>query len=192
MRSFRLLAVAALAAVLFAACWSSEETKNGSENGENANIYNTEQTDANDQTGQTNTQNSESVKTEAPKGPLSPTETLLEFDRAVYARDTERLIKVISKSTYDYFESEAKKQGMTFKELVERPSEMPTVETPATRNEKISGDTATVEAQNRVTGSYDTYPLVREDGVWKVEYDKYLKQKLEELNKITKPVPEGK
>jgi hypothetical protein len=184
----KLLAVAALAAVLFAGCWSAEETKNANENTEPT----AGRTNENDQPRPEAGDESAETKTEAPKGPLSPTETLLEFDRAVYARDAERLKKVISKSTYEYFESEAKKQGMTFKQLVERPSEMPTVETPATRNEKISGNTATVEAQNRVTGSYDTYPLVREDGVWKVEYEKYLKQKLEELNKVTKPVPEGK
>jgi len=123
---------------------------------------------------------------------LSPTEALREFDAATNAKSVERIKRVITKSSIEFFESEAKKQGFTFKQLVERPSEMPTVETPEMRNEKIDGNRATVEAKNRFLGSYDTYPLVKEDGVWKVEYDKYLKQQLEKLNMGPVPVPKEK
>lgn len=180
-------------AVSLVGCWSAEE-KSANSAVENVSKTNAEQvntTNQNVQSTESNSAKTENSAAETDK-PLSPTATLLEFDKAVYSKSFERVRQVISKNTLEYFENEAKKQGMTFKELIERPSEMPTVETPETRNEKINGNEAIVEAKNRLTGSFDKYFLVKEDGVWKVDYEKYLKQKLEEINKTVRPVPKEK
>lgn len=41
---------------------------------------------------------------------------------------------------------------------------------PEMRNEKIDGDTATIEV--KAEGKWDETPLVKEDGIWKIAFDK--------------------
>lgn len=186
--------IIATISIFLISCWSAEEKKapSASTNTESSDITanNTDDLDKEDETGQIDTDDAEpkqiykdgKVDTKAPDGELSPTDTLKEFDVATLSQDPERIKKVVTKSTIKYLEGEAKKQGMTFEQMVKQPNQMPTVEAPETRNEKIDGNKATVEAKNRILGTYDTYPLTKEDGIWKVEFDKYLKQKMKELN----------
>lgn len=176
-------------AVMSAACWSTAEQKPATNGAADETVAERDGGTAEASPG--TDANPPGPAPEATRRELTPTETLREFDAATIAQDPARVRRVLSRSSIEYFEKEARKQGMTFDELVRRPSRMPTVETPAMRNERIDGDTATVEAQNRLTGSFDTYPLVREDGVWKVAYDKYLKEKLDELNRATRSAPDA-
>lgn len=182
----------ALIGLFLVACWSAEEKKPDSAN-MNTNLSNTEGTKNESQNeqaeGSANNDSTKPVAETKPDSELTPTEALRAFDQATLAQDAEKIKRFMTKSSLEYFEQEAKKQGMTFKQLVERPNEMPTVQTPEMRNEKIDGKTATVEAKNRATGSFDEYPLIKEGGVWKVAFDKYLKQKLEEINKIQRQIP---
>lgn len=182
--------------IFLVGCWSTTENT-----AVNTNVSNTESNSEaivnEDQNAGTDNENSGStttanINTNKPDAELSPTETLKAFDDATIAQDADKIKRHITKGSLAFFEKEAKKQGMTFKEMVERPNDMPTVETPEMRNEKINGNTATVEAKNRVTGSFDEYFLVKENGVWKVDYEKYLKEKIAEINKGAKSLPETK
>jgi hypothetical protein len=60
---------------------------------------------------------------------------------------------------------------------------------PVTRNEKIEGDTATVEIKNETTGEFDMkIPLVREDGMWKLARDKYVEEVLKKANEAREKI----
>ncbi|HEX8421805.1 MAG TPA: hypothetical protein VF634_00240, partial [Pyrinomonadaceae bacterium] len=43
---------------------------------------------------------------------------------------------------------------------------------PASRNEKINGNDATLEIQDGESGRWDTVTFVKEDGQWKIALDK--------------------
>jgi hypothetical protein len=51
---------------------------------------------------------------------------------------------------------------------------------PETRNEKIEGETATLEYKNMATGTWDTIYFVRENGRWKLALDKSMEEILKE------------
>ena len=62
------------------------------------------------------------------------------------------------------------------------------------RNEKIEGDTATIELKNATTNNWQTVPFVKEDGNWKLALDKYLadmQKKIAEKMKTPAPVKEN-
>jgi hypothetical protein len=52
---------------------------------------------------------------------------------------------------------------------------------PETRNEKITGDTATLEVKNEKTSKWDTLPFVKENGEWKIALDKFLEDMIKGL-----------
>ncbi len=64
-------------------------------------------------------------------------------------------------------------------------------EKPDIRNEKISGDTATVEVKNQVLGNYEEMPFVKEDGIWKVALDKFMEDMMKKINEsqVEAPAP---
>ena len=60
------------------------------------------------------------------------------------------------------------------------------------RNEKITGETATLEVKNQTTGAWDTIPFVREEGKWKIAFDKLIEEMMKKLaDDITKPFTGG-
>lgn len=197
MNYLKFLLIVSIGVFIFG-CWSAEEKKESYKQTNTQSSRSEKTLDTDDKTEQTKDADLETkeiykdgdLDTKRPSGELSPTETLREFDVATLAQDSDRIKKVITKSTFKYLDGEAKKQGLTFEQLVKQPNQMPTVEAPETRNEKIDGGKATVEAKNRATGTYDVYPLEKEGGIWKVAFDKYLKLKLEELNQGPK-LPES-
>ena len=56
---------------------------------------------------------------------------------------------------------------------------------PETRNEKITGDTATLEIKNEKTGKWDSLPFVKEDSEWKIAFDKFIENMMKELQNKT-------
>ena len=57
------------------------------------------------------------------------------------------------------------------KEAVTEPGAV-TDKMPELRNEKITGDTATVEMKRDKSDKWDTVPFVKEDGEWKIAFDR--------------------
>ena len=104
----------------------------------------------------------------------SPTDVLKTLNEASKTRDVEAVKDSVSKGTLDLMENAAKKQNTTIDELLKKDNGVPFKELPEMRNEKIEGDTATLELKNTTTGGWETVPFVREGGKWKLALDKYM------------------
>jgi hypothetical protein len=63
---------------------------------------------------------------------------------------------------------------MTLDESLKKDDGRGLKEMPETRNEKIEGDTATLEVKNAATNDWDKTPFVKEDGKWKLALDKLI------------------
>jgi flagellar hook-associated protein FlgK len=104
----------------------------------------------------------------------APTDTLKAYYAAAKKKDLETVKGYLSHSTIEMMEGFAKAQGKTldqmFKEGADRDSQMPE---PEFSNEKVSGDTATVDikAPNQPV---ITMQMVKEDGSWKLAIDKMM------------------
>lgn len=117
-----------------------------------------------------------STNTSPPTRPagMSPTETLKAYFDVAKRKDIEALKKFLSRGTMQVMEEIAKGQGKTldqmFKEGAERDAQMPM---PEFTNEKIDGDTATVDI--KAPGKpIVSMQMVKEDGEWKLAVDKML------------------
>lgn len=145
------------------------------------------QTEAN----RANQTNQAVVETKPTAAALSPKETLMALDEASRKRDVAAVKSYLSQGTLDLFNKEAEKQKKPLDEILRdeilNEENLQDEEAPDLRNEKIEGDKATVEVKNTLTGEYDPFPLVKENGVWKVALDVYAKElekkMLEEMNK---------
>jgi len=102
----------------------------------------------------------------------SPTAALKAYFDAAKKKDIETVKKYLSRGTLQMMENTAKAQGKTldqmFKEGADRDVQMPE---PEFSNEKINGDTATVDikAPNK---PLVTLQMIKEDGQWKLAIDK--------------------
>ena len=93
-------------------------------------------------------------------------------------------------------EREAKAQNLTLDEILQRDTlfnaSQKSVEY---RDEKIDGDKATLQVKNS-SGSWETVPFVREEGVWKIDKISQVNQMMHEfLNRqkqaFGNEIPEG-
>lgn len=115
--------------------------------------------------------NSGNNVTVAPQS-ASPTETLKNFIEASKKRDVEAIKKALSKNSLIMAERVAQSQNTTVNDLFSRENPALPNEVPEIRNEKIEGETASVEVKDP-NGGYETIPFVKEEGVWKIAFDKY-------------------
>jgi len=104
------------------------------------------------------------------KGPTDVMKTLYEASKT---KDVEAVKKSISKGTLALFEESAKAQNTTVDELLRKDEGAPFKELPEMRNEKIEGDTATIELKSMTTNNWETVPFVKEDRIWKLALDKF-------------------
>jgi hypothetical protein len=58
------------------------------------------------------------------------------------------------------------------------------------RNEKIEGEKALVDVQDATTEAYETLPLIKEDGEWKVALDIYMETLRQRLTDEMKKKPQ--
>lgn len=118
----------------------------------------------------------------------SPTETLQTLNEASKKKDTATIKTLISKGTIGLLEKNAKQQNKTVDDILLKENGAPFQDLPETQNEVITGDTATVEVKNNVTGDFQKVPFIKEEGVWKVALDKFLddvmKKMREEMSKM--------
>ena len=123
----------------------------------------------------------------------SPTEVMLALNEASKTKDVAGIKNSISKGTLSLMEESAKAQNISVDEALKKDNGSPFKDLPEMRNEKIEGDTATVELKNATTNDWETIPFVKEDGVWRLALDKYLadfEKKATEAMKM--PPVEGK
>ena len=114
----------------------------------------------------------------------TPVETFKTYTKAIKAKDTTTMKLLLSSATIKMHEKEAKAQGVTVDDVVKLETlfseNQKSVEF---RNEKIDGEKATLEVKNS-SGSWETLPFVREDGVWKIDKAGYAEQMMKEINDI--------
>jgi len=116
----------------------------------------------------------------------SPTDTLKNFIEASKKKDVEAIRKTLSRGSLELAEKSAKMQNTTADELFKRDNMAMLDEIPEIRNEKIEGETASVEVKD-LTSGYDTIPFVKEDGVWKIAFDKYRQTMMEKMGQEMEP-----
>jgi len=111
-----------------------------------------------------------------PSATVSPMETMKALNEAARSKDTATLKNLVSRGTLTMMEENAKSQNTTVDELLAKGSAAPFEELPVMRNEKIAGDTATVEVKDKSSEKWTTLPFVKEDGGWKVALDKFVEE----------------
>jgi hypothetical protein len=111
----------------------------------------------------------------------SPTKTFKAFYEASKKKDIPGMKKALSKGTVDMFDKLAKEQNKSTDDMLKGLDTTKEEKMPETRNEKITGDTATLEVKNEKTGSWDTLPFVKENGEWKIALDKFLEDMIKGL-----------
>lgn len=125
-------------------------------------------------------------KSDQPAG--SPGDVLKRYVEASQKQDIATMKSLLSKGSLELIEKSAAAQGVTTDELLRREASVKIQNAPETRNEKIEGETATVEVKNETTGEFDMkMPFVKENGAWKLARDKFfedaMKKAIEENNK---------
>jgi hypothetical protein len=104
---------------------------------------------------------------------LSPTDTLKAYYDAANKKDVAGIKKYLSKGTISMMEVGAKNMGKNLDDaLKESAATTPQAATPKFGNEKITGDTATVDISSE--GQTVSMPLVKESGEWKIAMDKLI------------------
>lgn len=121
------------------------------------------------QTQQNQTQNKEPQKD-------SPIGVLKTFTEAKNNKDAEAMKQTLSKGTLETISEVAKANDSTLEEFLKRGNTTPLnkPEMPETRNEKIAGETATVEIRRSSTDKWRTLTFVKEDNRWKMDLNKYM------------------
>lgn len=116
----------------------------------------------------------------------TPTATFKHFFEASKKKDPAAIRKTLSKGSLEMFDKIAKEQNKTTDDMLKEVDKDGKSETmPETRNEKIAGDTATLEIKNQKTDKWDTLPFVKEDGEWKIAFDKFIENMMKDLqNKL--------
>jgi hypothetical protein len=111
----------------------------------------------------------------------TPTATLKVFYEASKKKDASGMKKSLSKGSLAMFEKQAKEQNKPVDDLLTKVDTNTPDKMPETRNEKITGDTATLEVKNDQNGNWDTLPFVKEDGEWKIAFDKFVDELMKGL-----------
>lgn len=122
----------------------------------------------------------QSVETQ-PKEPAkdSPIGVLKTFTDAKNGKDVETMKQTLSKNTLETVGGVAAEGHQTTLEeylLKGNTTPLNKPEMPETRNEKINGDTATVEIKRSSTDQWRTLTFVKEDNRWKMDLVKFLNE----------------
>ncbi|HEX8844545.1 MAG TPA: hypothetical protein VF791_07865 [Pyrinomonadaceae bacterium] len=101
----------------------------------------------------------------------SPTEVFKAYYEANKTKNVAAFKRTFSKVMLDKMEERARQRNMTLDDLLAKALESASQQVPATlpevRNEKIEGDTATLEFKDDKGDKWVTIHFVKEDGEWK-------------------------
>lgn len=126
----------------------------------------------------------------------TPLDTLKAYTQAIKKQDTATMKALLSKGSLKMAADEAKSQNTPTDEVIKRETlflqEQRALEY---RNEKIDGDSATIEVKNTF-GTFERIPFIKENGTWKIAKEKYaeemMKQSDEEMKKLDEQINQGK
>lgn len=160
--------ITVLLAFAFLGC-SAPATKTSEEKTDGAKTENTEEkTDAKDSDeAKTETETAEAANMSSPK------ETITTFVTAIQKKDGALIKKCLSKGSIAQFEKDSKDSKKSIEDLlIETFEDEEMQKIPEMKNEKIDGDTATLDVKDEEIDKWDSIPFVKEDGVWKIAFDK--------------------
>lgn len=120
---------------------------------------------------------------------LGPTDTVRAFNDAVRKKDVARIKSFLSRGSMKMIADSAKEQRKTVDQILTADDGAPMPVEREMQNEKIDGDTATVEVKNSVMGNYDKMILVKENGNWRVALDKFRDEMLRKINESQRNAP---
>ncbi len=156
MKSIKLFLIAILAVAIGACGGAATESKKADEKPE------------------TKTEKKEEVKPEKKAATDdSPTKALTEFAKAFQEKDLIGVKKRFSFKTLQVITKDAIAKGGNGDEAIKAfmdKTDLPFKGVPETRNEKIDGETATVEV--KANDKWVPMPLIFEDGKWRISFDK--------------------
>lgn len=124
------------------------------------------------------------VETKPAEPALSPSDTLKALNEAGKKKDTAAVKSYFSQASLNLFEKEASDENKNIDDFL---SEREYDDLPEIQNEKIEGDTATVEIKDAETGAVEQIPFIKENGQWKVAFDLYLEKLEALLEEVQKP-----
>lgn len=108
----------------------------------------------------------------------TPTATMKSQVAAMKKNDLPAIRANLSAGTLKLFEQTAQFQNITLDEELSNRSRQANAANKDSeiemRNEQITGDRATLEIKNPVTGTWDKIPFVKEEGRWKIALDKFM------------------
>ena len=110
-----------------------------------------------------------------------PSATFKTYFEAQKKKDIAGMKQTLSKTSLKMMEASAKQQQTTIDKMIERQLENPASSIdkfPETRNEKVTGDNATIELKNEDANRWDTMYFVKEDGAWKIALDRTMEEML--------------
>jgi len=126
----------------------------------------------------------------------SPTDVLKAYIEASERKDLAAVKQTFSKGTMKMYEDAAQKRNISVDEVVKDQFELASSADLKSKlevgGETIEGDTATIEVKDKTTGNLEKMPLVKEDGAWKVAFDKFMEDlmnKMREEMKMPAPAP---
>jgi len=115
------------------------------------------------------------------KSTPAPSATFKAFFEAQQKKDVAGMKQMLSKTSIAMMEGSAKQQGVTLDKMIQSQLDNPSAridKVPEMRNEKINGDSATVELRNEDANRWDTMYFVKEDGAWKIALDRTMEEML--------------
>lgn len=110
-----------------------------------------------------------------------PSATFKAYFEAQQKKDIRAMKSTLSKTSLAMMEASAKQQQLTVDKMIASQLENPAAKVdkmPETRNEKITGNDATLELHNENANRWDTMYFVKEDGVWKIALDRTMEEML--------------
>ncbi len=118
--------------------------------------------------------------------PSTPLETLKAYTAAIKKKDLTTMKLLLSANSIKMAEQEARAQNVTLDEIVKRETLFGENQTTVKfRNEKIQGDTATIEMMDS-SDIWNTVQFVREEGVWKIDKQGFANRLMQDFEQKTK------
>ena len=113
--------------------------------------------------------------------PATPLETLKAYSNAVKKNDITTMKLLLSSETLKLHEQEAKANGVTIDEIVQRDTLFPKDQKFFDfKSGNIEGDKATVDVKNSF-GGWDKITLVKENGIWKINKKEFSQNTIETI-----------
>ncbi|HEV7644701.1 MAG TPA: hypothetical protein VGO50_12210 [Pyrinomonadaceae bacterium] len=116
----------------------------------------------------------------------SPTEAFKSLGDAGNRKDLRALVQLFNQKSLELFAEDARAQGKLIDVIMLNQRAVTVAKAaPAVRNEKINGDSATLEVK-MAGGNWEKMYFTKENGQWKVAMDKYMEEMIRQVEEPTR------